>query len=1557
MAQTIKLKRSNTSGTKPTTSSLALGEIALNTKDGLFFLRRHVDGTDGNDTIRAYTPEYLTEYDSQIDVTVTVDTKTAAHPQYGNGSSDGFLLDGLEGPFLVLVPGNTYRFDQSDSSNTGHPLRFYYESDKTTSFTTGVTTNGTAGSSGAYTEIAVTTSTPTVLYYQCSSHSLMGSGSYCGGGTIVEDQLAANSVTSAKIAANAVTSSEIAANAITSSEIAANSVDSAEIASNAITSAHISSGVVIEADVADNAITSAKIAANAIGSSEIAANSVGTSEIAANSVSTSEIASNAITSALIAANQVGISELNVSDGTSGQALTTNGSGTLSFSDVSSTLSGATDSNISSPSSGQVLVYDGTNSWDNVSISGDATLSNTGALTIAANAIEASMIAANAVGASEIAGNSVGIDELNVTDGTSGQVLTTDGAGTLSFSTVSGGGSQNLFSTIAVSGQSDIVADSTTDTLTIAAGSGITLGTNASTDTLTITATGGGLSANAVTSAYLASNAVLARHIAANAVGASEIASSGATAGTYGSSTATPQITVDADGRISNVSNVTITGSGGSAYGFTNQVDQDSFTGDGSTTSFDTGATITDENLTWVFIDGVYQQKNSYSVSGSSVVFSAAPPNGTTIEVMHLRATTTGSGLNTNSFNGDGSTTDFTLATTPQSEDDIIAFIGGVFQNQDSYTFSGTTLSFDTAPANGTKIVVYVISGVITGKANLINNFSGDNSTTDFTLSINPQHENNINVFIDGVYQQKSEFSVSGTTLTFSSAPPSGTDNIEVEINQITTTTSLAANTVTAATIAANAVGSAEIAANAVGSSEIAANAIGTSELSSGALNGQTFTGDSEITGEFTADEFIGDLRGAVTFKAQAGENVSKGDVVYISGISGNTTVVSLADADDAAKMPAFGVVAATTTSGQPVDIYTSGILSSIDTSSYSEGDELFVSTTAGALTDTAPTGETSKLQKIAKVTRSDASAGSIFITGAGRTNAVPNLDDGDIFLGNGSNQAVTASLNTKIEDYLDAGTSTPTFASFTMSNSTATAYDGTADQEGATVRIINTNNTTSDTFADIRFESHSSSTGRARIGMELPSVNNSELFFVTENSGSLAEAMRIDSSGNVGIGTNNPDSTFEVATNDASGNRMGIVGDGATTGSALWTNWTTGNSYLDFRLGGTTSTYTKMRIDSSGNVGIGTTSPSSMLHLSDGVTGVSGGEAAAITLTNKFDSPDNSWTIKPQRTGVSNTGLEIRDVTDSRSDMSFDGAGNVGIGRSSPTATLDVNGSMKVDNIQLQDSSALGIGVVGATSSVGHTASTNEGIFWHTSLADYGVFRTSGSWTGPDYQQLKLSWDTGIVLDGGANYGQSGISFRGNNTQRMLVSPAGNVMVGTGSPTSKLHVDAGTFAGYAVDLVQGGSGGGNHGLRVVSGSGSSYTAIFRANASTVFYVDGAGNYYFSGSNQSDLNKKENIADITDSALDLIAQLQPKTYNFIGSDIDKAGFIAQDMEQVIPRLVSGNEFDPDATDEDGNNPTGKGIDYMGYTAYLTKAIQEQQTIIDDLKARIETLENN
>ena len=106
-------------------------------------------------------------------LTVTVATKTTEHYHHGTGSTSGYVIDGHESPALTLAPG-THKFDQADSSNSGHPLLFYSSWDKARLISTGVTTSGTPGSSGAYTQIEIDGDTPTPLYYQCSAHAYMG---------------------------------------------------------------------------------------------------------------------------------------------------------------------------------------------------------------------------------------------------------------------------------------------------------------------------------------------------------------------------------------------------------------------------------------------------------------------------------------------------------------------------------------------------------------------------------------------------------------------------------------------------------------------------------------------------------------------------------------------------------------------------------------------------------------------------------------------------------------------------------------------------------------------------------------------------------------------------------------------------------------------------------------------------------------------------------------------------------------------------------------------------------------------------------------------------------------------------------------------------------------------------------------------------------------------------------------------------------------------------------------------------------------------------------------
>jgi hypothetical protein len=116
-----------------------------------------------------------------------------------------------------------------------------------------------------------------------------------------------------------------------------------------------------------------------------------------------------------------------------------------------------------------------------------------------------------------------------------------------------------------------------------------------------------------------------------------------------------------------------------------------------------------------------------------------------------------------------------------------------------------------------------------------------------------------------------------------------------------------------------------------------------------------------------------------------------------------------------------------------------------------------------------------------------------------------------------------------------------------------------------------------------------------------------------------------------------------------------------------------------------------------------------------------------------------------------------------------------------------------------------------------------------------------------------------------------------------------------------------------------------------------------------------GGIYTNGSNttyttSSDYRLKENITPMT-GALDKVLLLKPVTYTWKSDGSNGQGFIAHELQAIVPECVGGEK---DAVNDDGSiNP--QGVDTSFLVATLTAAIQEQQTIINDLKARVTALE--
>jgi len=296
----------------------------------------------------------------------------------------------------------------------------------------------------------------------------------------------------------------------------------------------------------------------------------------------------------------------------------------------------------------------------------------------------------------------------------------------------------------------------------------------------------------------------------------------------------------------------------------------SFFGNGTSKVFNLESDAGSSNNTQIYIDGVYQEKETYSLTETVLTFSEAPPLGASIEVMvaeimpigvttsdlvsHLPEGTgasftdvqtelrslkkavggTNQILSVDTFTGDGSTTTFTMTDSAGDSSTLTVVIDGLVQEIGSYSVTnGTSLIFSQAPLLGSVIEVRaLVRGDIISTELKTNEFVANGTTIDFTLSASAV-KNNTFVYINGVYQFKSTYAVSDTTLTFSSPPP---NNSVIEVMLVGFTTSIvstpAADSVGASAIQNNAVTTAKIADTNVTTAKIADSAVTASKIAS-----------------------------------------------------------------------------------------------------------------------------------------------------------------------------------------------------------------------------------------------------------------------------------------------------------------------------------------------------------------------------------------------------------------------------------------------------------------------------------------------------------------------------------------------------------------------------------------------------------------------------------------------------------------------------------------------------------------------------------------------------
>ena len=123
-------------------------------------------------TTTTTVPQTTTTTTTTTTVPQTTTTIVVTVANNGQGFNE-YFLNGAQDSNLNVTTGNKYRFDLSDSSNSGHPLRFS-ATQNGSEYSSNVITSGNAGTPGAYIEIEITSNTPNQLYIYCTNHFGMG---------------------------------------------------------------------------------------------------------------------------------------------------------------------------------------------------------------------------------------------------------------------------------------------------------------------------------------------------------------------------------------------------------------------------------------------------------------------------------------------------------------------------------------------------------------------------------------------------------------------------------------------------------------------------------------------------------------------------------------------------------------------------------------------------------------------------------------------------------------------------------------------------------------------------------------------------------------------------------------------------------------------------------------------------------------------------------------------------------------------------------------------------------------------------------------------------------------------------------------------------------------------------------------------------------------------------------------------------------------------------------------------------------------------------------------